>query len=403
MVGRVGMRGFWSLAVVFSVACASPEALPERLSDEEVAAAPDPGPPQPPAVVPPAEDLPTPAPDECEGLRPSGFGQPIEVTYPDPLDYQYCSDIMVDGAGNVAIAFEGRGPFGTRVLSADGIETAVFWGASRVQPRSRGFLGLGYGASWHEYSAIARSPSGEKTSEVGLPATERSRIFPAATGGHVILSTDDWGCRNGLSGHSQIVVQRVSDDGSIVSTVDIGGEGCPSAVAVSDGRDDTLVVVPTERGALGFAADRVIARWVSSDGIPQTPWFDLGAHRGGPVLVPLIGGGVAISGGSDWYGALTSGSTELGEIPAFAASLHDRKVTIVGGGRGYATYPTNSSGLDMEVTIDFFAPQGKHCGSVTLPKKVSELSIGRDGTVAALTDDHPNGTCTASWWPGLIP
>ena len=73
----------------------------------------------------------------------------------------------------------------------------------------------------------------------------------------------------------------------------------------------------------------------------------------------------------------------------------DDKLHIVRNGRGYAQFMNDVSRYG---TLKLYSPAGRFCGDLRV-EEGSELHIGKDGTVMALSGPQ---RCSIRWWPRLL-
>src|SRR4051812_16210302 len=332
--------------------------------------------------------------DPCAGIVSSRMGTAVSATLPKPGPRRYCDGATSDGQGNVAHYVYGMGgPPIWQLYRPEGTATGIIE-ASYLIPQLTGFHGYGFQtpdpamAVWNGDGTLVAAHT------VG---PSPSWFFPARTGGSVVVSTDSWNCPNGAHGRTTMNLWRFDATGELRSVVDIGGEGCPFArsdgiVALSDERNNTFLAIMDDCGGFGFPADRIIARWVSPDGTPLTPWTDVAAW-GELQVAPIIGGGVVLRAG-DWSAVFASGSMTPVPPPAFIPQYHD--VSIIHDDTAYAVVPR--AGWALDHAIELYASDGTHCGTPDFPDR-SALYVGADGTGVTL---DPTDWCKASWWPHLL-
>ena len=317
--------------------------------------------------------------DSCAGIMPPSMGTSVSATLPFPGSRRYCGAATSDGLGNVVHGVSGMGPPVWQAYASDGTRMARLPGMYEVAEQERGFHGI-------EYSDfIAQSADGTILAQqrVITPITNSvaTWIFPARTGGSVVVATDFWGCPNGRTGHSTVNVWRFAASGAATSVVDIGATGCPASISdvvvgVSDDRDNTFVAVRTGccGDVFGLPPRRVIVRWIDSGGRPLTPWTDVAAEDEIEVA-PLMGGGVVLRAG-EWIASFASGSATPAVAPTFIPQYH--RVAVVRGGRAYAVVPI--LGWARDHAIELYSPAGTHCGTLPFPE-LAGLYVGHDGTL----------------------
>ena len=342
-------------------------------------------------------------PDTCDGVVPAALGQSVSrVIYESPGYWTFCEDAVSDAAGNVAGFVGGRGgPFGWTIWAPDGTAEGKI-ATSDLVPQAVGFQGIAFYPSGNDVAAAFYSwtPTGTvlRRTDVARDPKSTSTVasaFAAVTGGSVAVSTTCYANGPGRA-TSELIVSRFDRDGVLISTASVGGEGCFSAGAVADEFDNTLVVLMDDGGgALGFPEDRVVARWLARDGQPLTNWFDAGpSPAGDPEVRPLIGGGAVVGNGFVWLAAFRSGVPVADERPSFL--IDDDKLHIVRSGRGYAQFSVND--VSRYGTLKLYSPAARFCGDLRV-EEGSELHIGKDGTVMALSGPQ---RCSIRWWPRLL-
>ncbi len=231
------------------------------------------------------------ASDPCAGIVPASMGAAVSATLPPPGARRFCDAATSDGQGNVAHEVYGMGPTVWQVYAPDGTKMGRLLDAYKIAEQDSGFHAVGYSGF------TARSADGTVLAQergVAGGSSVATWMFPARTGGSIIVSTDSWGCPNGRNGHSAVTVWRFAVSGALTSVVDIGGTGCPASssdafVALSDDHDNTFVALNTGccGSVFGLPPERVIARWVDAEGRPLTPWMDVAA-AGNIEVAPLI-------------------------------------------------------------------------------------------------------------------
>jgi len=304
--------------------------------------------------------------------------------------------VLGDGQGNVAHEVYGMGPTVWQIYAPDGTKVGRLQDAYQIAEQGSGFHAFG------SSGFTARNVDGTVLAQergVAGGSSVATWMFPARTGGSIVVSTDSWGCPNGRTGHSAVNVWRFAASGALTSVVDVGGTGCPASasdafVGLSDDHDNTFVALNTGccGSVFGLPPERVIARWVDAGGRPLTPWMDVAA-AGNIEVAPLVGGGVVLRAGN-WIASFASGSATPEAAPTFIPPYHH--VAIVRGGRAYAVVPI--VGWARDHAIELYSPAGNHCGTLEFPSGVG-LYLGRDGTVIST---GPNDWCTATWWPHLL-
>ena len=115
---------------------------------------------------------------------------------------------------------------------------------------------------------------------------------------------------------------------------------------------------------------------------------------GDPEVRPLIGGGAVVGNGFVWLAAFRSGVPVADERPSFL--IDDDKLHIVRSGRGYAQFSVND--VSRYGTLKLYSPAARFCGDLRV-EEGSELHIGKDGTVMALSGPQ---RCSIRWWPRLL-
>src|SRR5204863_586494 len=175
-----------------------------------------------------------------------------------------------------------------------------------------------------------------------------------ANGGSIIVSGRPAGSCNGIE------IVRFDDHFAKTSSGCTPGQGIPTPIYVLvDAQDRTLMVfvAQADGDVLAIPASHYGARWFDAAGKPLTDWFDAGSASGSRSfgLTPLIGGGVALAGGSGWV-TIPSGATQVGSPPA--GFMSEKGARIVLGGRAYAMTGTTPG------TINIIEPGGKSCGAL---------------------------------------
>jgi hypothetical protein len=164
--------------------------------------------------------------------------------------------------------------------------------------------------------------------------------------------------------------------------------------------------------------NRIMGRWFDPYGKPLTAEFALPSKDPlqGAELIPLLDGSLALralstQGQQSWVARFPSASPYPGSVPSWLATRPTASVFIVRGGRAYAlTFPNLGGAGTCTLQVALFAPSGLRCGGFDLPADAAcgtaiGSSVGRDGTVVALTDEYSNAVgiiCVERWWPRLL-
>jgi len=321
------------------------------------------------------------AASECDGLMPDPGAKFLWISPPSSACGSQASS---DYAGHFALGSQ-HNPleFEWATYDAEGNRLGGFSSTGRIIPRDSGFqtLGIWTGAGapmdlWHMWT---RAPDGSGPSRsVGSDACGAS-IYPAATGGSIVLSV--CGSLRGVT-H----VMRFDDAGELLYNSSV--DAYPSDAAEGDASGAALVIARGD-AVTGFRKTDLVGRWLNSDGSKMTDWLLLTSDDSSPMWMrALIDGGVAARQGDRWRMVVPAGHG-ASDPPDWLSGRTATDLHVIRGNRGYAF--TTTSGEEVEVVT----PSGKSCGKFQAGG--SHVQIGGDGTVIALS-----GTCKRTVWPRLL-
>jgi hypothetical protein len=354
----------------------------------------------------------------CAGVIPAP-GAPVEVTL-DVSNIPFCHRPTSNGRGTAVVlglglhhlSFTVRGMQGGGTLGSiqvDHQDTGPIFDA--IVPTSIGFhaaTGTGvesvadrgvFTAYDESGTALATSPvhvgvpDGTPTGTAELLGDVRLLKPDAATGGSVLLT---------LSGPLFSPTYRVEK-------VDVGGHRTGGAALDRVASD---LAAAADGHMLVLAGGE--ARWFDASLAPLTEWFPLGftaptAPFSRTVLLPLVGGDVALRDGATWKALFRNGAAAVSPPPDWLVSRPGTEVVVVRGGRMNALVGAPTEGYAGGGTnVEFLTPAGLSCGSISLPAGPGavQVDVGADGTAftfavgTSATPDHQ--LCTYRWWPALL-
>jgi hypothetical protein len=262
-------------------------------------------------------------------------------------------------------------------------------------------LNAGFTAYTHqmapEGSLIAFTPDGKELSSTPMHGYMSTGGVQA--GGGIIGVEADCLVTN------TIRVDFIDADGALTRSIELADQGCLTyrrsvylaALVDADGR----LLIATDGDSLGSGAipsGHAGVRWFDSRGQPLTDWFDLGPDvspdvgPAEPGFLALIGGGVAVDNGAQWFASIPSGEAMVSPPPR---GFHGRMVPALGG----KAYARIGNGV-----IDIVDPSsGATCGSLTTPP--GYVSVGGDGSLLYMDPegrDRTTGLCTITVYPNVL-
>ena len=333
---------------------------------------------------------------DCAGIAPAALGTAVTATIPAGAGGT-CDAAFSDQQGNVVAAgvSSGGGQQWTVFASGGAREGSIVGQPRTLVAQDTGFEGLGLDSSGPPNNVLRYWLPDGTVGNTAIVSNDayRNGIFPSSGGGSLTVSVV---CGSGVV---NVNLGRFDATGHRVASGSTGGAGCLQEFGgVVDANGSSLVIGLTgSTGALGFGANRMVARWFDASLTPLTAaWFDAGPQQAPTVGVhSLIGGGAAVEAAGIWVASFDSGSSTVKPPPAFLANSYDLK--IIRGRRGYALVPDPLS--PEHSIIKLFNAAGKSCGAVQVPDSPSAVHVGSDGTVIA---NGGTGGCSGSWYPHLL-